>query len=189
MDDINSAIVANAGISSIVQNVISVSAQNKSGAIVSCTIIVCSHVVEFPHRSMIVYVLVIISGQLSPSLISNNNPNDKLSMPQLSLTLPPADINSPTVVYASTSSILHCASTDCGQLISGSISSCIVIVWVQLVVLPHWSDIWYTLVIISGHVAPSVSSLNKTKLKGSIPQLSNTAPPAFSNSSNVVYAA
>ena len=139
---INSLIVVNDGISSIEHNVVKVSAHIISGKIVSCTMIVCSHVVEFPHKSMIIYVRVIISGQISPSLNSNNNPNDKLSMPQLSFTLPPADINSAIFMYAATSSILHWTSTDSGQLISGSTSSCIVIVWVQLAVFSHWSDIW-----------------------------------------------
>ena len=107
-------------------------------------------------------------------------------MPQLSLTLPPAVINSPIVVYTGISSILHCASIDSGHVISGNSSSMIVITWLQLAVLPHWSAIWYTLVISSGQIPPSLTSLNNVKLNGSIPQLSNTIPPPFSNSSNVV---
>ena len=109
-----------------------------------------------------------------------------LSIPQLSNTLPPADKNSDKSTYIGISSILHCVSTSGGHVISGTSSSRIVIICSHIAVLPHRSEMVYTLVTISGHVALLLTSESIAKLPMSIPQLSIISPPASINSSIVV---
>ena len=82
-----------------------------------------------------------ISGQVLLSETSSTKEKLVLSIVQLSETIPPAEINSLKSAYGVCSSRAQTALKESGQLITGPISSLMIMVCVQVDVLPHKSAI------------------------------------------------
>src|SRR4030065_204729 len=141
-----------------------------TGPVLSSTVIVCVTLIELPQTSVTEYVLVIVSGQLSPSDTSETN-NTTGATPQLSDSSVTASGSD-----AGTSPI-HDTVTGPGLLAVGLILSSTVIVCVTLIELPQTSVTEYVLVIVSGQLSPSdTSETNNTT--GATPQLSDSSVTA-----------
>jgi len=63
-----------------------------SGSVVSSTVIVCVTLIEFPHESVTLYVLVIVSGQVLLSDTSSTKAT--VGVPQLSASSVTTNISS-----------------------------------------------------------------------------------------------
>ena len=72
--------------------------------------------------------------------------------PQLSLTAPPAPVNSASVVGIAGTAPIHSNDTFAGHVTTGGVLSSIVIVWTHCPIFPQESAIVNVLVIILGHV-------------------------------------
>jgi hypothetical protein len=91
------------------------------GAIVSSTIMVCTHVAVLPDTSDTLYTLDTVSGQLCPSLISLNSVQLEGSTEQLSSAIPPPSSKANTFMNGGTSVIEHCVVAVGGHVSVGAI--------------------------------------------------------------------
>ena len=105
------------------------------GTVVSFTVTVCEHVLTFPLLSLIEYTRVIISGQVLPSEVLLTKVKLAVSIPSLSVALPPAAINSAKLAYGVGTSEEHSTVIFAGQLITGPSVSVTVTVKVQVFTL------------------------------------------------------
>ena len=153
--------ISEAGISSKHSTLISVGV-SAVGSVTSRIIILCSTLIEFPHESVTLYVLVIVSGH---ELLSETSPtNATVGVPQLSNAFVT------TVISAGGTSSIHSKLISTGVSAVGPVISSIIISCVTSIEFPHESVTLYVLVIVSGHEL--LSEISLTKATVGMPQLS-----------------
>ena len=119
-----------------------------TGAVWSFTVIVCVQVLELPHTSVIVYVLVIVNlFTHDPAVVASDDVT--LSVPpQASLAAPPAALKPAISVAATGTDVAHETVTAVAHVVmAGPVWSLTVIVCVQLLELPATSVAVHVLVI------------------------------------------
>lgn len=135
-----------------------------------------------PHESAMEYVRVMVRGHV-PVVISLII-NEVATIPQLSLTEPPAPWNAVRLGYAAGTAPAHANVPPAGQVIVGFMVSSIVIVCIQVATLPQESAIEYVRVIVRGH-EPEVLD-DTIKVDNTSPQLSEAEPPPPVKAAKVV---
>src|SRR5687768_13150745 len=123
---INSASVVKADGTSPTHSPVTFDGHVIAGGSGSSIVMVCTHCPVFPHESAIVYVLVMILGQVPASV--SFTVNEFASNPQLSDALPPPAINAASVLNAGGTSPAHSSDTFAGHVINGGTGSSIVMV-------------------------------------------------------------
>ncbi len=111
--------------------------QVTTGGCVSNIVMTCWHCPVLSHESAIVYVLVIVLGQVPPSV--SVTVNVASSIPQLSVTVPPPAKNSVNEAKAGGIAPLHSKFAPGGQVITGLLVSSIVIICMHSAVLSQES--------------------------------------------------
>jgi hypothetical protein len=141
------------------QATVTLTGQVICGAMLSFTVISCTHVAVFPQLSEAMYVRVITRGQLplhtSPTHVTTG-------VPQLSVALT-------DVMSGAGTSGGHATVTAAGHRICGAMLSSTVIICVQVAVFPQESTAWYVRVITRGQLPLHTSLI---KITVGVPQLS-----------------
>jgi len=161
------------------------------GAVVSFIVMFCVFVVELPQISVIVYVLIKVSGHEPIDRPSKLVTTKFASEIQLSVIVNPAVSNCNTVVIAAGTEITEqplIAKSVNTPVTTGAKVSLMLIVCVAVVALLHASVMVYVLVNEIGQVPVAVPSELVTTKFASVVQLSEIVKPAASNAATVVKA-
>src|SRR5512133_1163734 len=86
------AVMSGAG-TALMQATVTSAGHTITGAMLSLTVMICTHVAVFPHRSSTWYVRVYTFGQFPAVEVSLNKIKLVGSIPQLSVAVPPAAVN------------------------------------------------------------------------------------------------